>query len=93
MDWVRVEFGSKDPQGQLSCGEHCKPCQGKGELQSATVTGGSVSPLRAVLCPDMSGSCLVGVDSPLVVERPHGVPLAPFETSHPQGGLELKGSS
>lgn len=57
------------------------------------MTGGSVSPLRAMLCPDVSGSCLVGVDSPLVVERPHGVLLAPFETSHPQGGLELKGSS
>lgn len=65
----------------------------RGELQSATVTGGSVSPLQAVLCPDVSGSCLAGVDSPLVVERLHGVPLAPFEISHSQGGLELKGTS
>lgn len=55
----------------------------RGELQSATVRGGSVSPLEVELCPDVSGSCLLGVDSPVVVER--GA-LAPFEASHPQGG-------
>lgn len=62
----------------------------RGELQSAAVTGGSVSPPQAELCPDVSGSCLVGVGSLLLVERPHRVPLAPSEASHPQGGLELK---
>lgn len=62
----------------------------RGELESAAVTGGSVSPPQAELCPGVSGSCLVGVGSLLPVERPHGVPLAPSEASLPQGGLELK---
>lgn len=45
---------------------------------------------QAELCPDVSGSCLVGVDSLLVVERPHGVPLVPFESSPGWAGAEMQ---